>query len=231
MSSPSLVATNWSFASCSPEMSKLVTLAPAAARTGACCPPPDARQSTRLPTTPSNQECGTRRFGVRMTSQLPFRALSIVDSSTGWHQGLDPLRDSASQNSLLCRWISVNRYSSAREQGDDKSPPIRDSTALVPISPCGDRYDGRAVDRLSTLRGARSRESSRQSVALNACQECLSGYFPSARNSAMDTRRSPTEAVSIAVYPSKACATAPKSGGAIPAPTVKKAMIMPKIAG
>lgn len=107
MSSSSLVATNSSFASCSFEMSKLVTLAPAAARTGACWPPPDARQSTRLPSTPSNQVGGTHRFGVRITFQWPLRAFLIVDSSTGRHHGLDPLRDSASHASLLCRWIST----------------------------------------------------------------------------------------------------------------------------
>ena len=47
--SPSRAATSWSRASCRGELSNTVTRAPAAASTGPCWPPPEARHSTGTP--------------------------------------------------------------------------------------------------------------------------------------------------------------------------------------
>src|SRR5690606_34566162 len=66
------------------ELSNEATLAPAAANTGACWPPPDARQSTSTPSILSgNHSRGTGFTGVSTTLQFPRRASAIVTLSTG----------------------------------------------------------------------------------------------------------------------------------------------------
>ena len=60
MASPSRAATSSSRASCRGELSKTVTRAPAAASTGPCWPPPEARPSSGTPArSAGNQSRGT----------------------------------------------------------------------------------------------------------------------------------------------------------------------------
>lgn len=68
-------------------MSMETTEAPAALRTGACCPPPAARQSTSAPPIFRNQCFGTDLGPASVTVQSPRRALSITPASTGRTQG------------------------------------------------------------------------------------------------------------------------------------------------
>ena len=86
-------ATSRSLLSCSSDRSKLTTSAPAAARTGACCPPPEARQRTVFPGNSASHAAGTDFVGVRITLQTPFRAARMTSGVTGVDQRL-PCRDS-----------------------------------------------------------------------------------------------------------------------------------------
>jgi hypothetical protein len=58
-------------------------LAPAAARTGACCPPLAARHRTSSPDSSGNQSRGVSLFGVSLTDHRPARASAIVSAETG----------------------------------------------------------------------------------------------------------------------------------------------------
>jgi len=82
-SSDSRSATSRSCASCAGELSKTVTLAPAAAKTGACCPPPEARHRTSAPSISGNHARGTGFVFVSKTSHRPRRAASITSGPTG----------------------------------------------------------------------------------------------------------------------------------------------------
>ncbi len=79
---PSRLATRQSCSSCFGELSKTVTWAPAAARTGACCPPADARQSVGVPLSSGNHAMGTGLPGVSNISNLPRRASATVSVLT-----------------------------------------------------------------------------------------------------------------------------------------------------
>jgi hypothetical protein len=60
-----------------------MTIAPAAASIGACCPPADAKHKTLVPRMSPSHALGTFLFGVNMTSQSPFLAALMVALSTG----------------------------------------------------------------------------------------------------------------------------------------------------
>ena len=80
-------------------------VAPAAARIGACCPPPDARQRTWRPATSSHSR-GTGLVGVSTISHRPLRAASIASGDTGTVHSL-PCSTSASQAMRLCSRTSL----------------------------------------------------------------------------------------------------------------------------
>src|SRR5882762_7319056 len=85
---PSRSATIRSCPSWRGELSSTVTRAPAAARTGPCWPPPEARASTSRPLSGGNQARGTGRVGVSRTSHSPRRAAAMVPGETGTVQRL-----------------------------------------------------------------------------------------------------------------------------------------------
>ena len=69
--------------------SNTVTSAPNAARIGACCPPPPARQSTFCfansgPDADSNQDLGTALVGVTRILHCPSRAAWICSGVMAW---------------------------------------------------------------------------------------------------------------------------------------------------
>ena len=85
---PSRSATMRSWASWLGLLSKTVTLAPAAARVGPCCPPPLARQRTSVPSRGGNQSAGTGLVGVKTIDQSPRRARPMASGPTGTVHGL-----------------------------------------------------------------------------------------------------------------------------------------------
>jgi hypothetical protein len=87
-SNSSRSATNLSCASCLGELSSTVTLAPAAAKVGACWPPPEARHRTSAPAISGNHDRGTGFVSVSKTSHCPRRAASITSGPTGTDHGL-----------------------------------------------------------------------------------------------------------------------------------------------
>ncbi len=81
---PSRSATFLSCSNCFLDISVTVTSAPAAARTGACCPPPDAKQSIFNPSNDfGNQSLGTDFSVVTVISHSPDLLLSITSLLTG----------------------------------------------------------------------------------------------------------------------------------------------------
>jgi hypothetical protein len=98
---PSLAATSSSRPSCRGELSNTVTSAPAAARTGPCWPPPEARQSTAAPARPTgNQSRGTGSYPMRTTDQSPDLAREMTSGPTGAVHSL-PRSTSRSQAARL----------------------------------------------------------------------------------------------------------------------------------
>ncbi len=84
MTRPSRAATSSSRASCRGELSNTVTSAPAAASTGPCCPPPEARHSTEVPLmSAGNQSRGTGSYPMSTTDQSPARARAVTSGPTG----------------------------------------------------------------------------------------------------------------------------------------------------
>jgi hypothetical protein len=159
------LATSWSRRSCSSERSKLVTCAPAAASTGACWPPPDARQSTRFPRTSPSHSDGTGLFGVRTTDHAPVRAAAMTSAPTGVHHSL-PSRDSRFHASRL--WPRTSMLLPER-------PSVRDQRRRAAGAPLADRTTSREPpgtasgvttrdDRCIALLGRRDRKLDTQTL-------------------------------------------------------------------
>ncbi len=104
--SPSRSATALSCESCAGELSKTETSAPAAAKTGACWPPADARARSRRPFNSPNHDRGTGLLGVSTTVQSPRLARAITSLETGTVHGF-PRATCRSHASRLCRGMSM----------------------------------------------------------------------------------------------------------------------------
>src|SRR5262249_5522734 len=84
------------------ELSNTVTSAPAAASTGPCWPPPEARQRTEVPLrSAGNQSRGTGSYPMSTTDQSPVRARAVTSGPTGRVHSL-PRSTSRSQAARLC---------------------------------------------------------------------------------------------------------------------------------
>jgi hypothetical protein len=122
---PSLPATSWSLASCSSERSKLTTFAPAADKIGACWPPAEARQRTRLPAMLPNQGRGTGSRGVKMICQSPDCARRMVSESTGLHHALPSLDSLFQARRLCCKYFMMRPNSCLADLDRDCRKPRR----------------------------------------------------------------------------------------------------------
>src|SRR5262245_31553625 len=99
---PSRAATSSSRASCPGELSNTVTSAPAAASTGPCCPPPEARQRIAVPVrSAGNHSRGVGWYPIRTTDQSPARARATTSGPTGRVHSL-PRSTSRSHALRLC---------------------------------------------------------------------------------------------------------------------------------
>ena len=113
-------ATNASWASCRGDASSSVTWAPAAARMGACWPPPPARQSTRASSRGANQSAGTGRVSVSRIDHEPARAAATTSDETTFVYGLEPSSTAASHAARLRFPTSM---ASSTITGDQRRPP------------------------------------------------------------------------------------------------------------